>query len=183
LTAGFVTGITLTAGGSGYLNEPTVTIIGGGGNGATAKAILSGDRVAAVVVLTAGRGYTSIPVVIIAAPTFGAWKTLRMAPAIRVEGRPGQIISIERLLGSATTWVPWTIVILETTGRNVVDLSQGPSQTRYRSRSPTVAATATAKLTEGFVTAITLTAGGEGYSQPPKVTLSGGGRSDGSGDP
>ena len=52
ITAGFVTGITVTSGGSGYTSEPAVTLTGGGGSGATAKAILSEDKVAAVVVLT-----------------------------------------------------------------------------------------------------------------------------------
>ena len=56
VTSGFVTGITVTSGGAGYTSEPTVTISGGGGSGATAKAILSGDKVTAIVVLTAGSG-------------------------------------------------------------------------------------------------------------------------------
>lgn len=68
VTAGFVSGITVTSGGSGYTSEPVVTITGGGGTGATAKAILSGDRVAVVLVLTAGNGYTSAPGVAIEAP-------------------------------------------------------------------------------------------------------------------
>jgi FtsP/CotA-like multicopper oxidase with cupredoxin domain len=41
VTAGVVTGITLTAGGSGYI-EPVVTITGGGGTGATASAGIGG---------------------------------------------------------------------------------------------------------------------------------------------
>ncbi len=56
VTAGYVTGITMTSEGSGYASEPTVTISGGGGSGATAKAILSGDKVSLVLVLTAGSG-------------------------------------------------------------------------------------------------------------------------------
>ena len=56
LTAGFVTGITVTFGGSGYSSEPAVTISGGGGTGAAAKAFLNGDKVASVIVLNAGIG-------------------------------------------------------------------------------------------------------------------------------
>lgn len=67
LTAGFVTAITVTHGGSGYLAEPSVVIAGGGGSGATAKAILQGDKVSAIVVLTAGSGYTTVPTVAIEA--------------------------------------------------------------------------------------------------------------------
>jgi len=68
LTLGHVTGVTLTAEGSGYLAEPTVVLSGGGGSGATAKAYLKADKVAVVVVLTAGIGYTSPPKVSIEPP-------------------------------------------------------------------------------------------------------------------
>ncbi len=68
ITAGFVTGITVTSGGSGYTSEPSVTLSGGGGSGATAKAILSGDKVALTLVLTAGSGYKASPTVTIAPP-------------------------------------------------------------------------------------------------------------------
>jgi len=54
VTAGFVTAITVTSGGSKYTVEPVVTLTGGGGNGASAKAVLAGDKVDAFVVLTAG---------------------------------------------------------------------------------------------------------------------------------
>jgi hypothetical protein len=45
ITAGFVTGITVTSGGSGYTSEPAVTLSGGTGSGARAKAIMAGDKV------------------------------------------------------------------------------------------------------------------------------------------
>ncbi len=72
LTSGFVTGITVTSGGSGYTQEPSVTITGGGGSGAAAKAILNGDKVASVIVLNAGVGYTSLPTVTIEARFYRA---------------------------------------------------------------------------------------------------------------
>ena len=68
VTAGFVTGITVTSTGSGYTGEPAVTIHGGGGSGATAKVELDGDRVAVVIVLTKGSGYTGAPTVTIESP-------------------------------------------------------------------------------------------------------------------
>jgi len=40
IRGGFLTGITVTYGGNGYTKEPTVTISGGGGAGATAKAFV-----------------------------------------------------------------------------------------------------------------------------------------------
>ena len=54
---------TVTNGGSGYNNLPTVTITGGGGNSATALAILDGDAVGQVLTVTHGFSYTSQPTV------------------------------------------------------------------------------------------------------------------------
>ncbi len=55
--------IALTNSGSGYSTAPAITITGGGGSGATAKAILSGSVVYAIVVTAVGSGYTSTPTV------------------------------------------------------------------------------------------------------------------------
>lgn len=58
-----VTRVDVTAGGSGYTSEPTVSFSGGGGSGATAVATVSGGAVTAVTVTAAGSGYTSAPTV------------------------------------------------------------------------------------------------------------------------
>ena len=68
VTSGFVTGINVSYGGSGYVSMPTVTISGGGGSGATAHATISGGVVTAITMDTAGSGYTSPPAVTVAAP-------------------------------------------------------------------------------------------------------------------
>ena len=68
VTAGFVTGLTVTSGGSGYTSEPAVIFSGGGGSGASRKVILAGDKVALISVLTAGTGYTGLPTVVLEAP-------------------------------------------------------------------------------------------------------------------
>ena len=67
---GYITGYTVTAGGSGYLTAPTVTVVGGGGSGAQAKAeISSGGVVTNLAVVSFGNAnYTSAPTVTIAAP-------------------------------------------------------------------------------------------------------------------
>jgi uncharacterized repeat protein (TIGR01451 family) len=57
----FVEGISLTNGGSGYTTAPTVSITGGGGTGATAKAVLTNGVVTNVVLTNPGYGYTSTP--------------------------------------------------------------------------------------------------------------------------
>ena len=57
----YVAGLLLTNGGSGYTSAPTVTISGGGGTGATAKAYVVGGEVVSVVITNPGSGYTSAP--------------------------------------------------------------------------------------------------------------------------
>ena len=51
--------------GDQYVLPPTVTIEGGGGTGATAKAYLSGNKINYIQVLTPGSGYTSTPDIVI----------------------------------------------------------------------------------------------------------------------
>jgi FtsP/CotA-like multicopper oxidase with cupredoxin domain len=65
---GVVTGISVTNGGAGYANAPSVYIIGGG-TGATARATVSGGAVTGVTVTNAGTGYTSAPLVAFGGPT------------------------------------------------------------------------------------------------------------------
>jgi hypothetical protein len=67
-SGGFITIITPTFGGSGYVTPPAVTITGGGGSGATATATLTGDAVTSITVNNTGSGYTSPPTVTIEAP-------------------------------------------------------------------------------------------------------------------
>lgn len=65
---GLVVGVTVTYGGSGYLNAPQVRFIGGGGCGAKAEAVVSNGVVTAVNVSYAGSGYTKSPLVVIDPP-------------------------------------------------------------------------------------------------------------------
>jgi hypothetical protein len=67
---GFVVGVTITDGGCGYTNSPSVSFIGGSGNGAEATAVVSNGVVVGVVITSTGTGYTSTPSVYIAS-TFG----------------------------------------------------------------------------------------------------------------
>ncbi len=62
-TSEYVAGIALTNGGSGYTSAPTVTISGGGGTGATAKATISGGVVTGIIITNPGSGFTSAPTV------------------------------------------------------------------------------------------------------------------------
>jgi hypothetical protein len=67
VNGGFITGYTVTDGGSGYLSAPVVTISGGGGSGATATANVSGGAVISITANNPGSGYGT-PTVTIAPP-------------------------------------------------------------------------------------------------------------------
>ncbi|MFM7214039.1 MAG: hypothetical protein ACKO3H_04075, partial [Verrucomicrobiota bacterium] len=116
LTAGVVSGITVTSGGSGYTGEPAVTITGGGGGGAMAKAILSGDTVSMVVVLTAGSGYTSEPTVVIEAPPKKLGLVSELVPKLTVEGPAGSVARVEWSVDLSGPWTIWSNVVVSAEG-------------------------------------------------------------------
>jgi len=67
-----VSEITVTNQGDGYTGgAPSVTISGGGGTGATAKAIVEDNKVVRFEVTDAGSGYTSVPTLQVGAPATG----------------------------------------------------------------------------------------------------------------
>ena len=135
ITAGFVTGITVTSGGSGYTYEPLVSLSGGGGSGATAKVILSGDKVALILVLTAGNGYSATPMVVVEAPP-AALKPLgvrlELVPKLTVEGHVGSLARVESAASLSGPWTTWTNVTVGAEGAVLVDLSPGSAIRFYR---------------------------------------------------
>jgi hypothetical protein len=66
---GPLTGLTLTAGGTGYSGTLAVSITGGGGTGATASATATAGVITGLTLLTPGTGYTSAPTVAITGTT------------------------------------------------------------------------------------------------------------------
>lgn len=132
ITAGFLTAIPVTSGGSGYTSEPTVTITGGGGSGAAAKAILNGDKVAVVVLLTAGSGYTSAPTVSIDTPPKELGLVLEMVPKLTVMGPPGSLARVERSVDLSGPWTAWSNVVVSAEGVVLVDLTPGIVRRFYR---------------------------------------------------
>ena len=61
----YVSSITLTAGGTGFNNVPTISISGGGGTGATATATVFSGALTTLTVTNIGSGYTSVPTITI----------------------------------------------------------------------------------------------------------------------
>ena len=132
ITAGFVSAITVTSGGSGYTSEPAVTFSGGGGSGASAKAILAGDKVAVVVVLTSGNGYTSAPTVVLEGPPKALGVRMRLVPELTVEAPAGSVAQVQSAESLTGPWASWTNVTVGAEGTVLVDLSPGSATRFYR---------------------------------------------------
>lgn len=66
---GSVIGATITAGGSGYITPPVISIVRGGGTNATATASISSSGVVTnITIVNGGTGYTNTPIVKITQP-------------------------------------------------------------------------------------------------------------------
>jgi len=68
VTDGYVVSATVTEGGCGYTNTPSVLIVGGGGSNATATAVVSDGMVVGIAITDLGSGYTNTPAILIASP-------------------------------------------------------------------------------------------------------------------
>jgi hypothetical protein len=82
---GFVVGATVTSGGLGYVTNPAVTIVGGGGTNATADSHVSGGKVTSITITDAGIGYTSAPTIQIAPPPPGVTLSPTVLPVMRLD--------------------------------------------------------------------------------------------------
>lgn len=60
---GSLNSVDVTNQGSGYTDQPLISIVGGGGQGATAQAVVTNGRVTRVLVGNPGTGYTSQPTI------------------------------------------------------------------------------------------------------------------------
>ena len=182
--------ISLTNAGSGY-TAPSL-VFGGGGTGAAGFASFAPTTVSTINVTNGGSGYTSAPTVAInTIPTFagsGATATATLAP--------GSIASITTTTaGSAYTSPPTisftngtgdvtgsgaiaTCVLKPTTLASITVLTGGTGYTTatvtLTGGGYTTAATATATIVGGVITASTRTAGA-GYTTNPTVTITGDG--------
>lgn len=132
---GAIIGITVSAGGSGYLAAPAV-VITGNGSGATATATLSGNSVLSVAVTDIGSGYTQ------AAVAFVGTGAGAMASPIISAGA----------IGSVTVTAPGTGYTVPPT---VIFTGDGSG------------ASATAELTGTAVTGVTMNSYGQGWNQVP----------------
>ena len=181
---GFVVGATLSDGGYGHTNTPLVKLIGGGGTGAEAVAVLSNSDlsngvVIAVNILNAGSGYTTAPVLVIE-PPFIEQPTISIAPM--------SVLSFTNLaVGTnyqfqvfvAGTWSNLAAAFTDTGSTFTQTVSGAASAGEYRlAASPVfLQAYATPQVTNGFVVGAVVLTGGSGYTTIPTVTITGDGGS------
>ncbi|HAO78463.1 MAG TPA: hypothetical protein DCQ92_05700 [Verrucomicrobia subdivision 3 bacterium] len=106
---GFVVGVTVSSGGSGYVTSPTVSITGGHGTNATAVSYLSGGVVTSISITSAGIGYTNTPTVQIAPPPAAAVSPT-VLPVMRVDSAslaPYDNYQIQFMPAIGGTWENW----------------------------------------------------------------------------
>jgi formylglycine-generating enzyme required for sulfatase activity len=134
IRGGLVSSVTVTDGGGGYVSEPSVSLNGGGGTGATAKAFIENGRVVAIVVLNSGSGYTGTPTVTIDAPSKSLGLKIELIPKLTVEGPVGQSALVEWAGDLMGPWTAWSNVVVGTEGTVLVDLAPGATGRFYRAK-------------------------------------------------
>ncbi|MCZ7402401.1 MAG: multicopper oxidase domain-containing protein [Candidatus Methanoperedens sp.] len=196
--AGILSGLRLTANGTGYTSSPNVTIgapTTPGGTTATATATFS---VASLRITNAGRGYTGTPIVTISAPaTVGGIRATATAglggtvASIRVTNAGRGYTSPPTVaIAAPTTAGGVTATALASLSGTVARIAVNAAGTGYTTATTTVTiaapttaggvrATARATITGGRITAITVTAPGSGYTTAPAVTITSTGRGTG----
>lgn len=187
--------IRVTAGGSGYTSPPTVAISGGGGSGATATAVLTGDVVTAVNITAGGANYTSNPTVSFsggggAGATAIAYRANVTfsggggsgADAVATVSSAGIVTAISVVAAGKNYLEAPTITITggldaTATANRGVGYSTAPSIGFTGGGAAATGATAEATIENGVLTSIRILTRGQGFTSVPAVGISGGGGS------
>ena len=142
---GFVVGATITDAGYGYVENPTVSITGGGGTGAKATATQFNGVVTSITINNSGSGYTGTPTITIAPPPFPPRKATSTADMIN-----GFVVGAKITDGGFGYDTAPTVLLIGGGGSG---------------------ATATATVVNGMVTAITIINSGSGYTSAPSIQI------------
>jgi hypothetical protein len=177
LVNAFVVGASITDGGYGYTNTPTVQIIGGGGSGAQAFAVVSNGVVTSITITNAGYGYTNAPLIVIA-PPFIPNPILGIAPMSFLSFSNVTVGGVYQLQ-QAVAWY-WSNQPVSFTATNALYTQMvagvaGGGEYRLALNPVPAQAFATPEVVNGFVVGATVTSGGSGYVTSPAVTIVGGG--------
>jgi hypothetical protein len=140
---GFVVGAKITDAGYGYVENPVVAIIGGGGNGARATATQFNGVVTSITITNPGSGYTSTPTITIAPPPFPPKKATATSQVVN-----GFVVGAKITDGGFGYESPPAVLLFGGGGSG---------------------ATAVATVANGVVTAITITNPGSGYTSEPII--------------
>ena len=140
---GFVVGITLLNGGSGYDAPPKITLSGGNGSGANAVAVVTDGIVTEVKVISTGSDYSSVTMVTIDPPVFSPTMSIKIS---KVSVKLELVAGLPYVLESSDDLINWTQVgysfiaqdsemslefEVEKTGRNFRLISIAPGNTTY----------------------------------------------------
>jgi Concanavalin A-like lectin/glucanases superfamily len=173
----FVIGVMVTDSGCGYTNTPLVRLIGGGGSGAQAVALVSNELVVAVNIINAGNGYTNVPLVVID-PPFISKAILNISPIsvltfsnltvgssyqLQQFQPPSWISQFGSLTAGSTLYTQFVSGVSDGSDYRLA-LTPLPSQ-----------ALAAPQVFNGFVIGALVISGGSGYVTPPAVTIVGNG--------
>jgi len=132
---GFLEAITVTDPGQGYVINPSVRIVGGGGNGGAAVAFVEEGQVIRIVVISAGSNYSSAPLVEIDPPPMPAPAVMEIDLVARlvIRGLTGSAHEIQwtKSLDGRSDWSHLTNVILVTEEARVIDTTKPLHEHRY----------------------------------------------------
>ena len=137
---GYVVGVSLTDGGSGYGVPPAVSFAGGGGIGAVAETRVRNGVVDKIVLINAGSGYASQTAVSIAPPEMPMLESVRFLIGLTIHGRVGathQVLETDTLVPPA--WRVVTNVMVTSSPYVWVDESVPLQQRYYRVTAETEA--------------------------------------------
>lgn len=195
-STGTVLNVVLTNAGSGYITAPDVDLIGGGGSGATAEAILGTSSVSSIVIAPGnnGTGYTTAPVVVITRND-GSVGTNATATAVL---QPTSVASFN-LTGGGTGYIQAPTVTLNGGGGGtgaavtavlnavpIASIDVDAGGTGYLAGNPPTVvftrvdgttgtdAVATPIISGGAITGFNISNYGTGYMLPPEISFSGG---------
>jgi hypothetical protein len=149
---------------STYSGTWPLVFTGGGGSNAAGTATFTNGVVTGTTITNAGSGYTSAPTVTLATSYNGYKFVSGSGASFTATGFNGNVTSLSIISGGSNIY---------RTSSGSIDINPytGTWGLTFSGGDPDVVATGTAYLSNGIVTNLNLTQGGNSYSSSPSVTL------------